>query len=350
MRNILLGEGDESLLLEWRVADDVSRWLYCGKSGLQNALSQLLVNAIKFTPTGKITLQVTREHRLTTNVQMNDMVLFSIRDTGIGVDEHHQQFLARPFFQVDPSTTRSREGSGLGLMLTHRWALKVGGELRLESSHTGTDVGHGSEFSLRLPIDKQIPPPSNDTLDSDDESTDTLSTPQSGSPGGKRRKSFLAPATNAYDSNLATLYPLKIMVVEDNEILRRVMAQLLEKLGYTSSQIVLCNNGLESVDYFRLRAPKDHDIDLILMDCWMPVMDGLDATRQILEMFPTNLKRYPGIKPDIVAITADNLPDNLQKTETSGMRGYMVKPIKLNDLQRVVEECAEGNWIMKKSK
>jgi CheY-like chemotaxis protein len=136
--------------------------------------------------------------------------------------------------------------------------------------------------------------------------------------------------------------------VEDNEILRRLMAQLLEKLGYTSSQVVLCNNGQEAVDYFSTRAPKDHDIDLILMDCWMPIMDGLDATRQILDMFPTNTKRYPGIKPDIVAITADNLPDNLQKTESSGMRGYMVKPIKLNDLQRVVEECAEGNWVMKK--
>lgn len=350
MRSILLGEGDESLLLEWRVADDVPRWLYCGKAGLQNALSQLLVNAIKFTPTGKVTLQVTREHRLAATFQSNDMVLLSIRDTGIGVEEQYQQYLARPFFQVDPSTTRNREGSGLGLMLTHRWALKVGGELRLVSSLTGTQIGHGSEFSLRLPIDKQILPPSSDAPDTDDDSTDTLSTPQSSSPIAKRRKSFLAPATNAYDSHLATLYPLKIMVVEDNEILRRVMAQLLEKLGYTSSQVVLCNNGQEAVDYFRLRAPKNYDIDLILMDCWMPIMDGLDATRQILDMFPTNTKRYPGIKPDIVAITADNLPDNLQKTESSGMRGYMVKPIKLNDLQRVVEECAEGNWVMKKIK
>jgi CheY-like chemotaxis protein len=138
------------------------------------------------------------------------------------------------------------------------------------------------------------------------------------------------------------------MVVEDNAILRRVMSQLLQKLGYKSSQMVLCNNGQEAVDYFRTRTPKEFDIDLVLMDCWMPIMDGLDATRLILDMFPTDLKKFPGVKPDIVAITADNLPANLAKTEDSGMRGYMVKPIKLNDLQRVVEECAEGNWILKK--
>ena len=138
------------------------------------------------------------------------------------------------------------------------------------------------------------------------------------------------------------------MVVEDNDILRRVMSQLLQKLGYKSSQVVLCSNGQEALDYYRSRAPKDFDIDLVLMDCWMPIMNGIDATRLILDMFPQGIKRHPGIKPDIVAITADNLPANLAKAQNSGMRGYMVKPIKLNDLQRVIEECAEGNWIMKK--
>jgi len=354
MRSIVLGEEEESLEIQWRVAEDVPRWLYCGKSGLQKAMSQLLVNAIKFTPKGQITLQVTREAvpSLTGN-QLKEMAVFSIKDTGIGVEEQYHQYLARPFFQVDPSTTRSREGSGLGLMLAHRWATKMGGGLRLESSRTGEDdPSHGSEFSLRLPIAKNLPIPPRSDADSDDEGV--VSTPTSGTPtptgiSPKRQKSILAAAANAYDSHLATLYPLKIMVAEDNEMLRRLMAQLLEKLGYQSSQVVLCNNGQEAVDYFRTRSPKEYDIDLILMDCWMPIMDGLDATKQILDLFPANQKRYPGVKPDIVAITADNLPDNLAKTENSGMRGYMVKPIKLNDLQRVVEECAEGNWVMKKS-
>jgi CheY-like chemotaxis protein len=355
MRSILLGEGEETLAIEWNVADDVPRWLYCGKSGLQKAMSQLLVNAIKFTPTGRITLQVTREAaQPAPGRQLNDMVVFSIKDTGIGVEEQYHQYLARPFFQVDPSTTRSREGSGLGLMLAHRWATKMGGGLRLESSCTvADDPRHGSEFSLRLPIAKNLPIPVSSDADSDDEWTVSPSghdtPPATGiSPNPKRRKSILAAASNAYDSHLAKLYPLKIMVAEDNEMLRKLMAQLLEKLGYKSSQVVLCNNGQEAVDYFRTRNPKEYDIDLILMDCWMPIMDGLDATKQILDLFPANSNRHPGIKPDIVAITADNLPDNLAKTEDSGMRGYMVKPIKLNDLQRVVEECAEGNWVMKK--
>ena len=176
MRSVLLGEGDQSLLLEWSVADDVPRWLYCGKSGLQKAIGQLLVNAIKFTPTGRITLQVTRETtKLSPDMLNKEMVLFSIQDTGIGVEEQHQQFLAQPFFQVDPSMTRAREGAGLGLLLTHRWALKVGGELRLESSCTvPDDPRRGSVFTMRLPIEKHIPVLNEpDAVDSDEELTET---------------------------------------------------------------------------------------------------------------------------------------------------------------------------------
>ena len=354
MRSVLLGEGEESLLLEWNVADDVPRWLYCGKTGLQRTIEQLLVNAIKFTPTGRITLQVTKQPaRYLSTTSNHEIVLFSIKDTGIGVEEQFQEYLAQPFFQVDPSMTRARDGSGLGLSLAHRWASKAGGALYLERSCTDVNnPHHGSEFSLRLPITDTLPlAHDHEADDSDDEWTDTSNTSQrsldSTSPSRTRPKD-LATASNAYDSHLASLYPFKIMVVEDNAILRRVMSQLLQKLGYKSSQMVLCNNGQEAVDYFRSRTPKEFDIDLILMDCWMPIMDGIDATRVILDMFPSDLKKFPGVKPDIVAITADNLPANLAKTEDSGMRGYMVKPIKLNDLQRVVEECAEGNWIMKK--
>jgi signal transduction histidine kinase/AmiR/NasT family two-component response regulator len=347
MRSILIGQGDESVLLEWNVSDDVPRWLYCGKAGLQKVITHLLVNAIKFTPSGRITLRVTREMKAG-----KAMVLFSIKDTGIGVKEQDRHLLAQPFFQADGSTTRSREGSGLGLLLSKRWAAKMGGQLRLENTSAAPhDPDRGSEFSLRLPIHKNIPT-TNPNEDSEDDWIDIPrsvgSASEQSSPLLGRSTDTLAPANYAYNSHLATIYPIKIMVVEDNEILRRVMAQLLEKLGYHSSQVVLCNNGLEAVDYFRNRAPRERDIDLILMDCWMPILDGLDATRQILDMFPVDARKYPGIKPDIVAITADNLPANLAKTEDSGMRGYMVKPIKLNDLQRVVEECAEGNWFMKR--
>ena len=354
MRSFLLGEGDQSLLLEWNVADDVPRWLYCGKTGFQKAIGQLLVNAIKFTPAGRVTLQVTRETTKLSPAMLNkEMVLFSIKDTGIGVEKQYHQFLAQPFFQVDPSMTRAREGAGLGLLLTNRWALKVGGELRLECSCTvPNDPRRGSEFSLRLPIDEHIPVPNKpDADDSEEELTEstTANSPPSLFKSGRlANRKDLATVNHAYDSQLAALYPFKIMVVEDNEILRRVMSQLLRKLGYKSSQVVLCSNGQESVDYYRSRRPKDFDIDLILMDCWMPIMDGIDATRLILDLFPQGLKRHPGVKPDIVAITADNMPANLAKAQNCGMRGYMVKPIKLNDLQRVIEECAEGNWIMKK--
>ena len=358
-RSIMLGEGEQSLLLEWNIADDVPRWLYCGKIGLQKAIAQLLVNAIKFTPNGRITLQVSLQPaKLSSTIRSNrDTVLFSVKDTGIGVKEQHQQYLALPFFQVDASKTRTREGSGLGLLLTHRWAQKVGGELRLESSYTGIDdPRHGSEFSLCLPVDKPIPlPHSLESDDSEDEWTDLRPDSENSSSYSDQEKSSyrkrgkeMATADKTYDSQLAVLYPFKIMVVEDNEMLRRVMFQLLQKLGYKSPHIVLCSNGQEAVDYFRNRPPKDFDINLVLMDCWMPIMDGMDATKLILDMFPLEMKRFPGIKPDIVAVTADNLPANLERAEDSGMRGYMVKPVKLNDLQRIVEECAEGNWIMKK--
>ena len=217
MRSVLLGEGDQSLLLEWSVSDDVPRWLYYGKIGLQKAIEQLLVNAIKFTPTGRITLQVTRETTKSSPSTSNkEMVLFSIKDTGIGVEEQHQQFLAQPFFQVDPSMTRAREGAGLGLLLTNQWALKVGGELRLERSCTAPDdPQRGSEFSLRLPVDKHILVPNkSDVDDSDEESTETTtasdsssSFPKSGRPARKKHRKDLATTSHAYNSHLAALYP-----------------------------------------------------------------------------------------------------------------------------------------------
>ena len=353
MRSVLLGEDGNSLLLEWKVAEDVPRWLDCSKTGLQKTLTQLLVNAVKFTPSGRITILVTRQlATLSPELDRTEVVRFSIKDTGIGVGEDHKQFLAQPFFQVDPSTTRSRDGAGLGLMLAHRWALKVGGDLRLIRSETANEPNHGSEFVLRLPINKYAPAPIlADADDSDDDYAGDGSSPTHDVPT-ERKQNPVAMSGNAYDRHLAVMYPFKIMIVEDNYILRQLMASLLHKLGYEPENLVLCSNGKEAVDYFCCRSPQDFDIDLILMDCWMPVMDGIDATRHILEMFPpagpSSKKKYPGIKPDIVAITADALPANLERAQKAGMRGYMVKPIKLNDLQRVVEESAEGNWLMKK--
>ena len=352
-RSVLLGEDADSLLLKWKVADDVPRWLDCSKTGLQKAITQLLVNAIKFTPSGRITIIVTRQlATLSPQLDRTEVVRFSIKDTGIGVAEDYKQFLTRPFFQVDPSTTRSQDGAGLGLMLAHRWALKVGGDLRLIRSVTANEPHHGSEFALSLPINTYAPVPIlADADDSDDDYADDSSSTIRVAPA-ERKPNHVAMSGNAYDRHLAAMYPFKIMIVEDNYILRKVMASLLQKLGYEPANLVLCSNGKEAVDYFCSRSPQDFDIDLILMDCWMPVMDGIDATRRILEMFPTTAqsskKKYQGIKPDIVAITADALPENLERAQKAGMRGYMVKPIKLNDLQRVVEESAEGNWLMKK--
>ena len=192
---------------------------------LRQILVNLLANAVKFTPSGSVSLRLDAT---------SDVVRFEVRDTGIGIPEPKQDQIFDAFRQADVSTTRKYGGSGLGLAISRRLALALGGRLDLESV-----LGDGSVFSLDLPYD---------TVD-------------------------VAPHSETALEGLSLAHR-RILVAEDCEDLRQMIALFLRKAG---AEVVVVGDGRQAVE----RAFSEPGFDLILMDLQMPVLDGADATSKL---------------------------------------------------------------------
>lgn len=257
--------------------------LFWGDSGrLNQILLNLLGNAVKFTHQGSISITVlpgpAKENQLT--------LCFSINDTGIGIPHASLHKLFIPFSQVDSSTTRKFGGTGLGLAISKQLVELMGGTISVESQE-----GSGSTFFIRLP---------------------------------------LAPATDATSIPLPAPIPMPlnrhnpadycILVAEDNELNLKVLELMLDKLGYRTKTAV---DGLKALDLLKTDA-----IDLVLMDCSMPILDGYQATAKIRE--PETGTQRPDIP--IIAITARAMHGDQEKCIQMGMNDYLAKPINCDEL------------------
>ena len=136
------------------------------------------------------------------------------------------------------------------------------------------------------------------------------------------------------DRELAKKYPLNFLVAEDNRINRTLLLNMLSKFGYKT--IIQAQDGTEAVRQMNLAIDQHTRIDVVLMDLWMPLMDGYEATERILSM-----PGLDGAKPTVLAVTADVTDGALERAAEVGMKGFMTKPYKMLDLQRlIVEYCA----------
>ena len=142
------------------------------------------------------------------------------------------------------------------------------------------------------------------------------------------------PVSNVeIDRKLADKYPLTLLVAEDNKINRRLLVSMLSKLGY--KKVHEAHDGVEAVRQMSEPRSRHDQIDVVLMDLWMPLMDGYEATDRILNM------EVQEKKPTILAVTADVTDDALARAAQVGMMGFMTKPYKIMDLQRLITEyCA----------
>ena len=257
--------------------------LFWGDAGrLNQILLNLLSNAIKFTQQGSISITVlpgpATENRLT--------LCFSVNDTGIGIPHASLHKLFIPFSQVDSSTTRRFGGTGLGLAISKQLVELMGGTISVESVE-----GSGSTFFVRLPLELAV-------------DTACIPVPQP----------LIAP------TNEHTPADYCILVVEDNELNLKVLELMLDKLGYRTKTAI---DGLKALDVL-----KTDDIDLVLMDCSMPVLDGYQATAKIRK--PETGTKKPEIP--IIAITARAMDGDKEKCIQTGMNDYLAKPIKCTEL------------------
>jgi signal transduction histidine kinase/CheY-like chemotaxis protein len=264
----------KGLSLPVTLAPGLADWVEGDALRLKQVLVNLLSNAVKFTDRGQVALSVDAEGA--------GWVAFRVADTGIGMDESLITRLFQPFEQADGSMTRRFGGTGLGLAISHNLAALMGGEILVESR-----PGQGSVFTLRLPLPRAAASEPSPSL-----------------------------ARNAGEPRLSGL---RVLAAEDNDVNRLILQAQLENEG---CHVVFAKNGLEAL------AGVAHAgagaFDAVLMDVQMPVMDGLEATRQLRELTPT----LP-----VIGLTAHALPDEREKCLAAGMVDHVTKPV---DIDRLV--------------
>ena len=376
---------------------------------LAKLISCVFLNAIKFTEEGKISLKAT----LTSKAKF---IVINVIDTGPGIPEAFQPYLFKPFSREDDSLTRQKEGLGLGLLVAKGLARKIGGDLVCVRSNTEGPL-RGSEFELRVPLQNtgtssrcstpnRTPTPghysfsepasksrarqtssadrrrvprshhSHAVIKTPEVSTLTKSTSPLG-PSSQSRRNSLSQQVNStpsrrpstkkaqtFDRGLAKKHPLTFLVAEDNKINRKLLVNMLGKLGY--SGVHEAYDGVEAVHQMSVdrRSRGEKSIDVILMDLWMPNMDGYEATQKIFAMekekkekILRQRKKSAGIGTDIdddrarrkqggvtvLAVSADVTDSALEKAREVGMEGFMMKPYNLLDLERLILEYCAGD-------
>jgi len=247
---------------------------------LGQILINLISNAIKFTESGAITVQVERLNLSADSVTLR----FSVTDTGIGIDPAQQQYLFKPFTQADNSTTRQYGGTGLGLTISKELVEAMGGSISLESH-----MGFGSRFSFTLKLAVS--------------DTKAVQIPE------------ISSQTSAND--WVKLQGVSVLLVEDNLVNQELVMEILSKRGL---KVDLACNGAEAV------AMVDKNrYDAILMDCLMPVMDGFVATQTIRA--DHRFEHLP-----IIAMTANVMAEQRKRCLESGMNDHIGKPIHWDEL------------------
>jgi PAS domain S-box-containing protein len=252
---------------------------------LQQVLSNLVGNAIKFTEGGIVYIRVNKVEELESE---RVVVLIEVSDTGVGMGEDTLQRLFRPFTQADGSTTRRYGGTGLGLSIVKQLVELMGGEIGAESM-----PAVGSTFWARIPFDVQVG--------------------ASEIPVNLVRRRETA----------ARLRGLRVLVAEDHPMNQLVIARILETLGCDTD---LVSDGIQAV-----KAVQKHDYAAVLMDIHMPGMDGIEATRMICENAGT-------LAPYVIGVSASALEEDRRRCLDAGMQAFLTKPVRREELQQALLE------------
>jgi len=274
--------------------------LFGDERRIRQVLINLLNNAVKFTPEGgNINLEVSRLQVISaspdqTSEEAREYVRIAIVDTGIGIAAENIQKLFKPFVQIDSALNRQYAGTGLGLALVKQIVELHGGKVGISS-----ELGVGSCFSIELPC---VP---NTTSDAE-----TIVSNQT------------TEISSLEFPKISKSAPL-ILIAEDNEANIMTISSYLMAKGY---RIVLAKNGEEAISIASSAKP-----DLILMDIQMPVMDGLEATKQI--------RKIPMlINVPIIALTALAMTGDSDRCLDAGANEYLAKPVKLKQLAATIHQ------------
>ncbi|MBK6794440.1 MAG: PAS domain S-box protein [Anaerolineales bacterium] len=278
----------KSILLSVMVTSNIPDAAMGDSGRIRQILSNLISNAIKFTPEGGLVFVNLSGTQIN---EENLIVTFTVQDTGQGISESMKKKLFEPFTQADASHTRKHGGTGLGLAISKRLVDLMHGEIGFDSME-----GTGSTFWFSLPLGTNIP---------------------------KHPKIKKAPEARWKD--FSNQRP--ILIVEDNLVNRDLLSMQLREFGITSRH---AGNGREAVELLQV----DPDaFSLVLMDLNMPDMDGLTAARKIREHEKVNQKHTI-----IVAVTANAMQGIKDSCLQAGMNDFINKPVSLKDIENLLSK------------
>lgn len=261
---------------------------------INQVLTNLIGNAIKFTEKGKVIVSISLEK----NLKKSATIQFSIEDTGIGIQRNKQGVIFKEFTQAHIDTTRRYGGTGLGLAISQRLVKLLGGVIKVKST-----PGKGSNFYFSLDLLK------------------------SGTPA---RPQIIDESQISQDHTLSKVY--KVLIVEDNEINKIIAEKFLTKWGMIVDH---AENGKIAIEKY-----KHEHFDLILMDLEMPVMSGYDAAIAIRQLNDISKKNIP-----IIALTASAMQDIQNKIYNLGMNDFILKPFNPAELKKKLIQHLEKRNI-----
>ena len=259
-------------------------WFCFDRVRVQQCLTNLISNAVKFTQSGAVTLRYATD---AIDGGPAHTVRISVQDSGIGMDAATQERLFTAFTQADGSTTRRFGGTGLGLAITRRLARMMGGDIQVIS-----EPGRGSTFIATFTAPAVAP-----------------------------RRIVLPPETKDAPAPVSGVI-LRILLVDDNITNRQVVRLFLAGLR---ANITEAENGVEA-----LARLAEADFDLVLLDVHMPVMDGTEAIRRI------RASERPWRNVPVIALTADAMEGDRERFVAMGMNDYLAKPIDRRQLLNLV--------------
>ena len=270
-----------------KMDSSIPLFLIGDETRLKQVLTNLVSNALKFTEEGSITIEVLHDKKRSGKDQ--GTFIFKVIDTGMGIPLDKQNVLFESFRQVDETTTRQFGGTGLGLAICKSLVNKMGGQIAVES-----DIGIGSIFYFEI---------------------------MAGIGTRVESEGEVIPADHrGYRKDL------KILLAEDHKTNQKLAVSFLKRLGFTPDRVFIANNGEEAVSLVIKSIQEEDPFDLVFMDMQMPVMDGLNATRNIRS-------NWQDKSPKIIAMTANVFEEDRKKCFEAGMDAFIPKPITKSALE-----------------
>ncbi len=282
------------------IAQDIPKFIWTDSLRLKQILINLLGNAVKFTETGNVELEIKIIDKISESEQK---IRFMVKDTGIGILKDNQTKIFKAFSQEDNSTTRKFGGTGLGLSISNQLLSLMNSHLELES-----EINKGSLFYFDLVLKTSA-----ETVFEETENNNETSKPIQ----------MTAPTIVSISDKL------KVLIVEDNRINMLLIKTILKNL-MPNADLIEAHNGIEAVDKCKKNTP-----DIIFMDIQMPQMNGYEATMEIRKLSSGN--QIP-----IIALTAGTVIEEKEQCLNAGMNDYVTKPIIKGTIEEVVRK-----WIKK---